>query len=276
MSPSTGKSKITRVVLVVALLVVLALLYALFGIDRADEPVQSTAVETPPVADAAVSPDPSPTPDVPETVEAPPPSVVSTPVEPPVPAEPAPVVEPPPLLVAPLLAEPADGNRMTVRMLPAEVDFVWETGSRVDGYQIEIARDPDFRNIVGEQSTSHPRFRHGNLSAGMVHWRVSSTLNGTAGLPGTVSSFEIVHDDDAPRLDVTYPESPIDNDTFLLAGSTEPGALVFHNDEQITTTEAGEFELWVTLKRGANVVTIEAIDPAGNVAYQTRMVSANY
>ena len=194
MSPSTGKSKITRVVLVVALLVVLALLYAFCGIDRTDEPMQSTAVETPPEADAVR-----------------PPAEIA--MSPQTPSQ----VAPPPLPDAPLLAEPTDGNRMTVRLPPAE-----------------------------------------------------------AGLPDTVSSFEIVHDDEAPRLDVAYPESPIDNDTFLLAGSTEPGALVFHNDQQITTTETGEFELWVTLKRGVNVVTIEAIDPAGNVAYQTRMVSADY
>jgi len=176
MSQRPGKSNVMRVVLVTALLLALALLYALCGTEPPEAPVQRTVVESPSVAPVA---------------PATPPAVTPAPVAPPEPAS-----------------------------LPFRTQTV----------------------IV----------------------------------PDAPEPTKIVQDDEAPPLEVVYPDGPVDNDSLLLMGSTEPGALVFHDEDLIPTTETGSFELRVALERGVNVVTIEAIDAAGNVTYRSQLVVADF
>ncbi len=179
MSQRTDKSNVTRVVLVAALVVVLALFYALCGTEPTEAPVQTTVVESPPVAPPVVTP------------------------------------APPPTTVVPLTVDP-----------PKPVAIPFRTQAVIE--------------------------------------------------PDAPEPAKIVQDDEAPRLEVGYPDRPVDNDSMLLMGSTEPGALVFHDEDLIPTTETGSFELRVALERGVNVVTIEAIDAAGNVTYRSQLVVANF
>jgi hypothetical protein len=297
-----------RVALAGLLVLLLPLLYAVCGVDRSDQEAPETASPTPvdsdvtsaevarpaeEPADEIAPPTGTPAPDadpgIADTGAMPPPEPVEAPSEiaevrtvaTPEPPKEDRTPEPPidtartPTGTLPL-AEPTDGTRLTRRLIPVEIDFAWSAGSRTDGYLIEIARDSEFRNLVDEFEVSEPRFRHTRLVAGSYYWRVAGMNGGNTGSRSAASSFEIVHDDEPPALDVAYPAGPVDGNILLLSGSTEPGARVFHGEDAVPTGDDGSFEIEVTLARGANVVTVEAIDPAGNVAYRSQMVAADY
>jgi hypothetical protein len=57
---------------------------------------------------------------------------------------------------------------------------------------------------------------------------------------------------------------------------TEPDAKLYINGEFINTGELGQFKKTVPLHRGINVILFESIDKAGNVAYQTRVVTNKF
>jgi hypothetical protein len=62
---------------------------------------------------------------------------------------------------------------------------------------------------------------------------------------------------------------------YTIAGTTEPGALVFINEEEVDVDSNGAFQKLVSFGRvGRNDVVIKAVDAAGNqkVESQTVMV----
>ena len=63
---------------------------------------------------------------------------------------------------------------------------------------------------------------------------------------------------------------------YLLKGVTEPGALVFVGGAPVLTSPSGEFEWELELKHGINIVVVEAVDEAGNVAYQSSHIQGKF
>ena len=73
-----------------------------------------------------------------------------------------------------------------------------------------------------------------------------------------------------------FPAGIVRADSVTLSGTVEPGTRVIVADEEVQVGESGEFSHSVPLKRGANVIVVEAIDDAGNVAYRSTVVNARY
>jgi hypothetical protein len=78
-------------------------------------------------------------------------------------------------------------------------------------------------------------------------------------------------DTSAPAIDVTSPVgTTVYGDTLLLTGTTDAGAHMTltnrstGNSTDSTAADSGDFSLSLRLQPGANVLDIEAIDPAGN------------
>ena len=61
---------------------------------------------------------------------------------------------------------------------------------------------------------------------------------------------------------------------YTIAGTTEPGATVFINDEEVDVESSGAFQKLIALdKIGPNSIVIKAIDAAGNPTVQSQSVS---
>ena len=77
-------------------------------------------------------------------------------------------------------------------------------------------------------------------------------------------------------MNVVYPAAAVEGDQCTITGSTEPGVRVLVGGERVDTNEVGHFEHTISLDRGLNVVVVEAIDSAGNTAYSSKVVDANF
>ena len=86
----------------------------------------------------------------------------------------------------------------------------------------------------------------------------------------------MVEDTEPPQLSVNFPDRPVYRDLVWIKGSTDPGAEVFVGETPVPTGASGEFEYAVILERGLNVVVVEAVDSAGNIAYRSELVNAKY
>lgn len=179
------------------------------------------------------------------------------------------------LAPAPEPSLPAMDQVVACRRLPAEISFSWAVREQEQGYRLVIARDPDFRTVVLDKRLGLPRFTHGNLQAGHYFWRVSASTEGFEGAPSGARSFDVLHDTEPPVLRVDPPEHPLVDRRWIVRGVTEPGVRVFIGQQEVPVGVEGEFERSVELREGASVVVIEAVDAAGNVTYQSALVSAD-
>jgi hypothetical protein len=174
-----------------------------------------------------------------------------------------------------VLLLPDDGDVFYFRNIAPKVSFIW---SGKDGlrYRFTLAADDLFENVIHEEITSQPRFSHGNLRPGEYYWRVNAIEKGEEGGVSPARRFGLVQDLDPPALDVSYSEESVQGGKLFLTGSTDPGAELFVSGIPVPVDEAGRFEYDLELKRGWNVVVIEAVDQVGNVAYFSRTLNVEF
>ncbi len=180
-----------------------------------------------------------------------------------------------PLPSTPALMTPSDGTTYTSRNAPPRIGFEWK-GETVDMYRLVISRDPTFNDVVYDEKVNDPEVVHGNLPPGRYFWRVSGLSGWAEGLGSVPRRLEVIRDDVPPHLAVKFPGDVVRGDAIEVRGQTEPNALVFIGDESVSADQKGEFEHLMTLQRGLNVLVVEAVDAAGNIAYQSKLVSARF
>ncbi|HEY0141689.1 MAG TPA: FecR domain-containing protein [Thermoanaerobaculia bacterium] len=180
---------------------------------------------------------------------------------------------------APALLSPADGQ--VFQLLPnLTVDFLWgEQAGGGTGYVLQVSRSRLF-------ATQEINSRRTNVSAsakvtseGAFYWRVASIgPDGDIGPFSTFRRFRVSGggkssaDRTAPVLRMKVPFH-VGGQFYTFAGTTEPGATVFINDEEVDVESAGAFQKLVGFdKVGRNTVVIKAIDPAGNQTVQSQTV----
>ena len=121
-----------------------------------------------------------------------------------------------------------------------------------------------------------PEFILGNLQAGTYYWRVSTRRGDLEGPSSPTWQVRIARDLREPDLRVEFPDRVVSAREIVVTGVAEPGARVFINNEEIQPEASGGFSHPMTLQRGVNIVVVEAIDPAGNVAYRSETIDARY
>ena len=166
--------------------------------------------------------------------------------------------------------------RQTYGGILPHVRFNWSAPDDARGYRLVIARDAEFDSIVYEEELAGTEFSHGNLDQGSYYWRVSAVNGDVESLPSAASSLRIEHDEFPPDLQVALPDKIVDTDELLIRGTTEPDAEVVIGTEQIAVRSDGTFEYRLELRRGPNLIVIEAVDPAGNVTYRSQYVNARF
>ena len=176
----------------------------------------------------------------------------------------------------PVLESPANGSRVASRSAPPRVRFEWQAGPDADRHRILLARDPEFGEIVYNAVVDGNSFVHGNLAPGRYYWRVSGRRESGEGPPSEPHRLDLVLDSVPPRLEIELTRDGERDDRVLVSGSTEPGARVWVGDERLGVGESGEFRHSLQLRPGYNVVVVEAVDDAGNVAYASRLVPARF
>src|SRR5207247_7421026 len=115
-----------------------------------------------------------------------------------------------------------------------------------------------------------------DLRTGAYYWRVSG-LDGTReGAFSRPRDLEVTQDREPPFLEVRLPPATTQENSFRLAGRTEPGARILVGGERVPTNEAGEFEYEMRFRPGINLVVVQAVDPAGNVSFRSQMVNLKF
>jgi len=180
-----------------------------------------------------------------------------------------------PLPSPPLPASPAEGSVIRYRELPQQVRFSWsgKAGSR---FHLQLARDRGFGELVVDRRLGESEFLHGNLKKGSYFWRVSSIQEGVEGPMSGALGFEVVQSLAPPALQVTFPAGPVLEERFVVSGSTEPGNRVFVKGKAVPTDPQGGFSCELAIRPGLTLVTVEAVDPSGNVTYQSHYVQGRF
>ena len=180
------------------------------------------------------------------------------------------------LLAAPSPATPAAAASFRYRELPPKVRFSWQGAAGATSYHLLLARDPDFKKIVVDEKPGQATYSHGNLAQGEYFWKVSSLDGWVEGKASAPRRFTLVQDREPPELKVDFPPPILEGSEFLLKGSTEAGAELFINSQAVATVGKGEFARQLQFQRGVNVITVEAVDAAGNISYKTHKVVAKF
>jgi hypothetical protein len=182
------------------------------------------------------------------------------------------------LAPAPALLSPADGQ--VLQLVPdLKIDFLWGEQTGATGYVLQVSRS----RLFATQEINSRRGRAGasarGTKEGAFYWRVASV--GPDGDIGPFSAFRRFRvsggsktstDRTPPALTLKAP-FPLGGQFYTIAGSTESGATVFINDEEVDVESNGSFQKLVTFdKVGRNVVVIKAIDAAGNQTVQSQTV----
>lgn len=170
------------------------------------------------------------------------------------------------------LSVPSKGHGYSYRDLPPRIRFHWETQAAATGYHFLLARDPDFREIVTEDTFEDNAFRHGNLVEGMYYWKVSARSASIEGAFSEVRQFRVLRDSVPPQLDVRLPPSTIYGGKYVVEGKTEPNATVYIGGQRVDISSTGTFTHPVNLLPGMNVIVVEAFDTVNNVAYCSKRV----
>jgi hypothetical protein len=171
---------------------------------------------------------------------------------------------------------PANGHVRTFGSVAPRVEFRWEEREGIDSYYFVLSRDREFSDVVYDGALSRNRFVHGDLRGGRYYWRVTAISERVESLPSPVRSMRLVQDLEPPELQVALPEDFVTGEELVIRGTAEPGSELYIENESIPLEASGAFEYALKLKRGLNMIVVEAVDAAGNSAYRPQYVTARF
>ena len=169
---------------------------------------------------------------------------------------------------------PQDGAVFEYRALPPEVVFSWNAVADIDRYRFRLARDADMSDIVIDERLGERRFEYGGLQDGTYYWRVSAMDGFLEGPASGVHIVRLVRDAQPPALKLQPSEVLAGQNAVVVRGQTDAAARVYIQGEAIVTV-AGSFEQQVPIDPGTNLIVVEAVDDAGNVAYDSQIINSN-
>ncbi len=181
--------------------------------------------------------------------------------------------EPKPLPGRPELVEPADNLALDLEQTRRLV-LAWDPVPGASRYALQISRNHLFvDNVIDAGNRTKTRATLGLRGEGAFQWRVAAY--GQDGLQGPWSEprkFRVASSRTASgeKKDTIPPELDLEDvksygSIFIVAGSSEPGARVEINGEQVKTGADGAFTKTVQLtKEGWSIIEVRARDAWGN------------
>ena len=170
------------------------------------------------------------------------------------------------------LIAPVPSGRFLYRDLSPKIKFRWKASPDATKYHFVMARDPQFQDILIDERLTQTEFTHGKLPHSAYYWRVSALDHWQEGLFSETWQFKTFQKRSPPELVVNFPPKRAKEKRCMITGSVEPGARVFIMGRRVAIDEEGNFNHPIELARRINVLVVEAIDAAGNVSYQSRLV----
>lgn len=186
-------------------------------------------------------------------------------------------VSPPPNLIT-----PADNQIFSAG--ETKVDFAWEPVPGASGYILQASRSRLFATQEINSRRQKTTAKANLTGEGAFYWRVASV--GPDGDPGPFSQFRRFRATGTGRETGTAASSqapppplnlkrpyPIGGPFYMIEGTTEPGATVLINDEEVDVESNGHFKKLVSFNKvGRNVVVVKAINSAGKQTVQSESV----
>ena len=186
------------------------------------------------------------------------------------------VAVPASLPASPALVAPDGGATFSYRELSPRVEFRWGPVPGADGYRLLVSHSPEFQGVVIDQRVVTTGFTYGNFKSGPYYWRVSALKAGAEGASSQPRAVVVSNVQRPPALKVEFPAAVWNADQCTVRGTTEPGIRIVVAGEKVVTDASGRFEGVVKLKRGFNVVVVEATDRVGNTAYKSKVIEAKF
>jgi hypothetical protein len=183
------------------------------------------------------------------------------------------------LVMAPALLSPGD-NQVFQLTQNLTVDLMWDQREGATGYMLQVSRSRLFstQEINTKRTKTHAVARA--TKEGAFYWRVAAIgPDGDVGPFSTFRRFRVSGGGTKPTSDRTPPKLTlkmpfhVGGPYYTIAGTTEPGATVFVNDEEVDVESTGVFQKLIALdKIGPNSIVIKAVDTAGNQTVQSQSV----
>lgn len=172
-----------------------------------------------------------------------------------------------------VVVKPAVGADFFYKDFPGVITFDWEQQDDSQQYEFMLAGDREFRNIVLSKITDKTFFNHNNLKAGVYYWKVRGLRGELQGDYNFAREFRVTRDNTPPPLQVKLPGDGTTAGSHVINGRSEANAVVFVNNAPATVDERGNFHYTLQLKKGVNIIVIEALDRAGNVNYASKTIT---
>jgi hypothetical protein len=161
-----------------------------------------------------------------------------------------------------------------------KVELVWDTQAGASAYVLQVSRSRLFSTL--EINTRRPKTsaRAKVTTEGSFYWRTASVgADGEVGPFSGYRRFRVGGGGKSATTDRTKPpltmKQPfhVGGQYFTIAGTTEPGATVFINDEEVDVESNGSFQKLVGFQKiGRNAIVIKAVDAAGNQTVESQTV----
>ena len=174
---------------------------------------------------------------------------------------------------APAPISPSNHSVVAYRNIPRNIRFDWTTVGQADRYHIVVACDPAFSDLLVDDDIVGTTFTHGALKAGTYYWHVRSRAAWSQSTKSDIRELRVVQDLDAPLLQLDPPGDFVAAGAWRLSGQTEADALVYVDGVAITH-KAGRIDQEISLRRGANIITVKAMDDVGNLNYASLVINA--
>ena len=186
---------------------------------------------------------------------------------------------PRPLPGAPTLSEPAENQQFTLDSKQPMV-LGWEAATNAARYALQVSRTREFLDTVLDvENRTTTRATLGLRGEGIFSWRVAAiSREGAQGPWSTPRQFRVVRAERPGDVDKTPPQLELENvklygNLVILAGRTEPGAVLRVNGETVAIDAEGAFTKTVQFTReGWNFVEVRSTDAWGNEAARRRRV----
>ncbi|MEO8382316.1 MAG: hypothetical protein ABI779_21830 [Acidobacteriota bacterium] len=185
------------------------------------------------------------------------------------------------LTMPPALLSPGD-NQVFQLSPELTVQMMWQPQLQGTAYVLQVSRSRLFSTQEINKRMPKTSAIAGVTQEGSFYWRVASVgPDGDVGpfsayrrfrVAGGTKSLPDGQDRSAPALRMKAPFH-VGGQFYTIAGTTEPGATVFINDEEVDVESNGSFQKLVAFdKVGRNVVVIKAVDSAGNQKVESQIV----
>jgi Glucodextranase, domain B len=184
------------------------------------------------------------------------------------------------LTMPPALLSPGD-NQVFQLSPELKVELVWDPREGASGYVLQVSRS----RLFSTQEINTKRTRTSAVarvtSEGAFYWRVAAVgADGDVGPFSTFRRFRVAGgggskaatDRTPPSLILKAPFH-VGGPYYTIAGTTEPGATVFINEEEVDVESGGAFQKLIAVEKvGQNTIVVKAVDAAGNQKVESQTV----